>query len=330
MRIVDAIDLFKTQYRAFSMMLLEGARTLSIEVTSIESPPPADKLLGASDDIVIIPPFGRCVNAIRRGARTEAFVLMLDLKGPAGIDSAIMAATRLEHFAYASPMIGDKRYAESFEFLLGMGVRIYPLPYFPSAAVLENTDILQQTTLNRTREPVAVYAGSIWGDRQDFLARLAAAALPGSVIIRQGLAPQDYLTFLRRALVGLDFSGREAVTYRFAETLLSGAACVCQRRSFFVLPPCPTPGSDLVQFTTAEELIEITHSLLAEPERALATGINGNSWYNATQNPVEFCSYVLRIARGDLEPMTHIPPQEMFWSGWGTDNGISHPLWESA
>ena len=313
MRIVDAVDLFKTQYRSFRLLLEIGARNSPIQVIRHEDLPREVKF-GSREDIIVISPYGRWVNAIRQGLKTEAFILMVDLKGPAGIDSANMVAERAERFAYASPMVGDRQFDDYFRCLLENGIKVFPLPYFPAAPLITETDIIDAKSHNRNRIERVAYAGSIWGSRRLFIDRLRES-ISDSLVVRQKLSAIEYASFLRNSLVGLDFAGAEMATYRFSEVLLAGCACVCQRRSFFVLPPCPIPGRDFLNFSTAEELIDSVQLLLADPEHALTIGASGKSWYHSTQSPARYLSYILEIV-GDRHRPREIDDfsPDTFWS----------------
>lgn len=294
MKIVNSAILWKEQYKIFNFYLKYATSAQGIKY--IYSDCNVDDL--HDEDLLILPPYGDVVNLIRNNRFIpRCKTIMVDLKGPAGIDSAIMISKNLDSFHYCSPMIGDSSYQQYYLALHSNNIPIYPLPYFPSYKTLINSHIINNFT-NRPNKIKyfnrAFYAGSVWGDRKKYLYYIKEL-FNKKILIKNNLNTQKYCEYISNSLVSLDIGGTEACTYRFAEIMLLSSLCLSQRRPFFMLESAPIDGQHIVCFSTEDELSRKLENIFSNHKYFYEMSMHGYEWYINTQNPIKYLSYLLGI-----------------------------------
>lgn len=312
MRVFDLIDVRFAQFRGFKAVLYSGLLDLGVEVIDSIAGGQVEAVTATAEDLVLIPPYGAVIDAVRVGRfHTAGSVLMIDLKGPMGIDSFLMVRRQLAstRCRYATTMAGDAAFSEPLAALRRRGVHVGHLPFFPNPHLIERAGILglhRREPLFSDREPIIYFAGAIWGFRERCLDAMRQAGLP--VVTDSGLPPRQYLDALTRAAVCLDLGGGQSQTYRFHEVLLAGACCLCQRRLLHHPGRVPVDGEHLVMFDGVDDMVPVATELLQDTVRCERIARAGARWYRRSHAPASYATAVLKQAAAEV---TSDAPLEM-------------------
>lgn len=308
MNICDLIDIRFSQFRAFKAVVRKGCLDAGIRHRDIvqEGPGLIDDV--QSEDIVLAPPYGAFINRMRNEPLSMGNpTLLVDLKGPMGIDSFLQLALKIpgSQLHYCSPMLAEARYRDCFQCFPRMAAHCHPLPFFPHPNQIEQVGILDRFSAGDSsavqKKKHVFFAGAVWGYRERCLQALSAHDVP--VCVREGLSPKAYWEELWHSAIALDMGGGQAHTYRLHEIYLAGGCCVAEHRPICFLSGSPRDQKEIVWFRSIPELIEKVRMLLCDAPFLETVSATGSRWYRNTQSPARLVDYLVGIASNCDPPL---------------------------
>jgi len=312
MRINYSIEIYKEQYNTLRLILLDGAKQLNRKITF------SNKLPAKSNpqEIFIIPPYGPIINKIRESKSVSGNFIMVDLKGPSGIDSCLMLKRKLNKgkVIYMTPYFGISKYQAYFKQLISNQVLIYPFPFFPSSRVykLSNSEGFHNFSKNQ-KSLTSIFIGNIWGKRKKVLSNFHDTK--DIYISENKLKIQDYLVKLSESKSAIDIKGLDNVTYRFFEIILSQTMCIFQSRPFFVLKKIPTNNEEIIIFKDVKQLKEIIQNLRDNKIDYDEIARKGYHWMKNTHSAADYLNYIIDVSKDkyDFDSQNH-RIQDNFWT----------------
>jgi hypothetical protein len=277
-----------------------------------------------SNVILLSAPQDKWINEIRLGNSRllghlrEVPIILLDMKGPSGIDTCLMLRSKGLEITYASPLIGDNRHSAEFRYLAMNDIRAWPMPYFPSHRFTELNPQLRRRRSGRLANQVR-FAGHVYGYRTNVLSALVEQLGCNCIEFRSDLSPSHYLDFISSSTIGIDIRGEDLPTYRFHELCRVGSCTLIDYRplALFDLPP------DFVYehlfYTDSDVAVRKARQLLFDQDLTLELGEALRIWYEQSHAPESYVRYLTSI----------VDPQKLLSPGWLNPTGpflVNTPL----
>ncbi len=312
--IYDLIDIRFSQFRAFKAVLKHGCLHGGFGYRDIIHEGIGIFNEANSNDILLVPPYGKFINFMRNKqiSNIKPSILMIDLKGPMGIDSflQIYNSFDIKNIFYCSTMLCDYEYHDYFEIFGRLGISCFPLPFFPNPIHIEKGNILNRFNNDYPSESTLelsiniFFAGSVWGHRERYLNSLKEQKI--SIYVDNNLSHDKYMRSMSDAAIAIDMRGNQAQTYRLYEIFLAKSCCLAEHRPIFFLNRPPRDLEEIVWFDGISDLINRAKMLLEDIELIDSIRKRGALWFRETQNPVELIKYLIKIGSHQLKPLDAI------------------------